>query len=527
MTEKSFLSVIVLIIALAVTGGPLVAFYLGAALEDPAELAEFPHEPITGWGTLGWTFLLSIMALLGAAALGVPAGIAIAGLRGRWRAIAVCMSLVMIAIPPFVFADALQNAANAFLWVVASPSPGETVPAFGGFATSAIVLALAFWPVVALAVAAALLGIPRQVRESAALSLNRTDAVRYVVFPFLLPFLVGTLLLVFLMAFVNHTVPTLYLVQDVLGHSVFFDYQLTLSMRIAAAGTLPQIVLVGAVCVLLWITFGKKGAGVPADGRRTRRLRSWPGITLAAFLITVLFWSVVFPLGYLLLRSFCWTEFVREFSRSLPAMGWSLLLGTLSAAIITVLGFLGGYYCEIERRRGWNAVTALALLAFAVPGIVPGLGLKTIAGYAGAWMDGVLAVLGVGIPFFIIALVIGRAGFRNADRGQIESARLSGLSRWRMVRHVILPMVYRPFVTAWLLIFAFALGEVTVVGLFIPPGMETLSRSLFQAMHYGSPGIISIRCLLLAAMTTVPILAVIVVWSFRSGRGSRYGTGLA
>jgi ABC-type Fe3+ transport system permease subunit len=406
------------------------------------------------------------------------------------------------------------------------------------------VLILALWPLVGLATAAAMAARPRSVRESAEMGLGRWTAFCRITMPFAWPFLAGTVFLVFLMAFVNHTVPTLYLV-PVYGHTVFFDYQLSFMKSVVAKGTLPQVALVALGCAALWFAFRRRGFSIRKPDTAGSGISLKENAPLFFVLILILLVSVILPFGYLFYRSLSSPGVVTELadsiplegvkpsaggiagslstiagelSDSMPSIGWSILFGGIAATFVTILGFLGGYFAEVERRRGWNAVTALALFAFAVPGIVPGLGLKAISGLLGRWSGGLFAFIGCGIPFFIIALIIGRAAFRFGDLRQIEAATISGLSGLKTLRHVILPMVFRPLVVAWFLIFAFALGEVTVIGLFIPPGMETLSRSLFMAMHYGSPAVISIRCLFLAFLTAVPVIIAIIVLRFGKGR---------
>jgi iron(III) transport system permease protein len=542
-------SVCIFAAALALVGGPLIAFYVGAITEPPPAPDDLPPGPVSGRGTLGWTLLLALLVAGGAAVLGLPAGIAISRLRGRRRTIAVWFSLFTIVVPPFVFADAWQSMVNSFRWVVAPPAPGQTVPAFGSFTTCVFVLILALWPLVGLATAAAMAARPRSVRESAGIGLGSWAAFRRVAMPFAWPFLAGTVFLVFLMAFVNHTVPTLYLV-PVYGHTVFFDYQLSFMKSVVAKGTLPQVALVALGCAVLWFAFRRRGFSIRKPDTAGSGVSLKKNAPLYSVLIVILLISVVLPFGYLFYRSLSRPGVVAEsadpipfedvkpsaggisgslstvageLSDSMPSIGWSILFGGIAATFVTILGFLGGYFAEVERRRGWNAVTALALFAFAVPGIVPGLGLKAISGMLGRWSGAPLAFIGCGIPFFIIALIIGRAAFRFGDLRQIEAATISGLSGLRTLRHVILPMVFRPLVAAWFLIFAFALGEVTVIGLFIPPGMETLSRSLFMAMHYGSPAVISIRCLFLAFLTAVPVIIAVIILRFEKARGGNPG----
>ena len=67
----------------------------------------------------------------------------------------------------------------------------------------------------------------------------------------------------------------------------------------------------------------------------------------------------------------------------------------------------------------------------------------------------------------------------------LESASLDGANRWQLLTRVTLPMRKRAVAVTWVVALAVALGELSASLLVAPPGVSTLSITLFGLIHYG------------------------------------------
>ena len=85
------------------------------------------------------------------------------------------------------------------------------------------------------------------------------------------------------------------------------------------------------------------------------------------------------------------------------------------------------------------------------------------------------------------------------DPAQLEAAELSGLSRARVWRRVVLPAALPRAAAAGLAVFALVLGEVGPAVLLAPPGRQTGVQRLFNALHYGYDGTAAALALSLVA----------------------------
>ncbi|KAF1020228.1 MAG: Glutamine transport system permease protein GlnP [Paracidovorax wautersii] len=132
------------------------------------------------------------------------------------------------------------------------------------------------------------------------------------------------------------------------------------------------------------------------------------------------------PLAY-------WPDFVRG--------AWTTLALSLSA---TVFGFLLGVFCALAKtgRRAWLARVAGAYVELIrntpllVQVFLVYFGLASLEFQLGAFAAATLALV-INVAAYTCEIV--RAGIESIPRGQLEAAECIGLSRWQMLRHVVLP----------------------------------------------------------------------------------------
>ena len=153
---------------------------------------------------------------------------------------------------------------------------------------------------------------------------------------------------------------------------------------------------------------------------------------------------------------------VARLAGAIPGEVWDLLQAPLSdgaqntitfTAIVIPIGALSGFLL------GWARVSRHPILAWPATtyvNVIRGIPPLVMIFFAFFWLPFVLLprreTFQVGIAFAILALAahtsayqaeIFRAGFQSVPRGQIEAAEALGLTRWQVMRHVVLPQAFR------------------------------------------------------------------------------------
>jgi len=107
---------------------------------------------------------------------------------------------------------------------------------------------------------------------------------------------------------------------------------------------------------------------------------------------------------------------------------------------------------------------------------------------------------------------------QQLDPSLAEAARASGAAPAHVLRRITLPLIRAPLLTAWLLVFAPALTELTVSILLWSAGRETLGVVVYNLQDSGS--------IAGAAALAVLVLLVLAPVQFAGQRLARGGAGL-
>ncbi|WP_165784287.1 ABC transporter permease [Zhengella mangrovi] len=179
----------------------------------------------------------------------------------------------------------------------------------------------------------------------------------------------------------------------------------------------------------------------------------------------------------------------------------------ISALFAILLGLL--LFRHLENRF----VMLLCLLPLAMPGTLTGIGLihlwnndATSAVYGGPAMP-VLASLARFAP---IGILLFHAHHRTISRDLIDAAQMfrgNGAATWWWI---YLPLYWRAAAGVFLIVFALSLGELAATILIAPPGQGALSIRIFNLLHYGSTAAVaslSLLMLLLAMAAAIVLLA--------------------
>jgi iron(III) transport system permease protein len=440
------------------------------------------------------------------------------------------VTVVMVApliVPPFV---------SALSWVAAyAPGgllddlSGVSFPWLMGPTGVVMVLVASAMPIAYLIAAAALDSrTERDLVRSARISgASPRVALRTITLPLLRPALIAAGAITFIMSVNAFGVPA------VLGTPARFStattrlYQdLVFSADPAAFDRVLVLALFLALCTLVVVAIADIqrrrpiGFRIQPFGPRGGARRAGIGVRLAVGVYAIV--TLGGPLVALVLTSLTrgvgvtptpsnWTlEHYREAfdAGAGSAFGTSFVLAVAAATTVLALAAL---LVALERRRR-SGMATVAALGFAVPGSV--LAVAVLLAY-GPWLrDTTLIIL---LAYVAKFWALGhRPVASSADSVSPEffgSARLSGASAITAIRTITVPLLRPALVVAWLLVFLFALHELTMSSLLYGPGSATLAVTVLNLRQLGDPTTTSA----LAVLLTVGVVAVgaPLAWMYR------------
>lgn len=209
----------------------------------------------------------------------------------------------------------------------------------------------------------------------------------------------------------------------------------------------------------------------------------------------------------------------------------SLRVSIVATVIAAIVGVSIAYLLAKWQSRFASVLEAVVTLPIVLPPTVLGYYLLTLLGTRSAvgelWSDlfgsslvftqtgAVVAATVSALPFVVRAA---RAAISNVDQRVEESARVMGLSEWRVARIVTLPLAVRGIGAGIALGYARALGDfgatVMVAGN-IPGQTQTLPIAVYDAVQSGDSDTASVGSLLLAAIAVVVLILITQVFGRR------------
>ncbi len=523
-------------LATVIIGWP-IAHLFGVAFEDGFATV---IRTLTGnlaaaaiWNSL-WT---GALVAVGAVSAGTLAALLTerAALPGRrWLRLGL---LLPILVPPFVTALGWARAFGPR--GLTDQLLGITLPGLYGPVGIVVVLTVAATPLAYLIVAGALASRVEPDLERAARASGATwlDAQWTVTLPLLRPALLSALVVVFVFAVNAFGVPA------VLGTPAGFAtittrlYQdLALSADPAAfvrattmAATLVvlALVIVGSADALLTGRTAVRTA-LPAGGAGFERGGHGAAVALGGALVL----TAVVPLVALVLAALTratglapvpanWTldNFGAALdTRFLGGLVRSFVLAATAATLTLALGALG-----VAAMRGRSRVLGTAVtLGFAVPGSA--LAVSILLAYGG-WLRDTLVILLIAYVAKFWAL-----GHRqlagSVDRlppDQVRAARASGAGAIDALRSIVAPILRPSIVAGWLVVFVFALHELTMSSLLYGPGSATLAVVVLNIQQLGDPTVSAALAVLLTAVVALAAVPLAVIGVGRDNTRRRPG----
>ena len=440
---------------------------------------------------LGATVVLAAIVGAGTALIGLPIAwlTTRTDLPGRrWWAV---LTVVPLAIPSYVTAFAFVAAfgPRGALQSLLAPFGVGRLPEIYGLFGAALVLILAGYPYVVLAVRAGLLREDRAIEDAArTLGDSRAAVFRRVTLPLLGPAVAAGTLLAVLYALSDFGAVSL-LQFDSFSRAIYLQYRATFDRSLAA------ILALGLVALTLVVTWG--------EARLRRRARAWAGeaarrpvepralgrwrLPALAFVTTVVGLALVVPAGtiaFWLVRALGQGE---TFRVGIAPMLGSLGTGVAAAGLATLVALPVALLLARYPGRVGSIVERASYGAFALPGIVVALALVFLATNALPFLYQTLALLvaAYAVRFLVEAIgpvraTLGRVGIRVEEAG-----RTLGDGPVRAFTRLTLPLVRPAVLSGAAIVFLSVVKELPMALILGPIGFETLATEIWSATSEG------------------------------------------
>ncbi len=195
----------------------------------------------------------------------------------------------------------------------------------------------------------------------------------------------------------------------------------------------------------------------------------------------------------------------------------SLRLGLLTAVMAVGVALALAFRVRTRADALGRAALQLVGLGYAIPGAVVVVGLLLPLGWlqqswpalqAGAWVTATALglVWAYLVRFCAVALQSVQSGYARIPVGLDDSARLLGVTGWRMAQRLHLPLLKRTLVAALLLVFVDVMKELPVTLVLRPFNSDTLAVVAYQLARDERLGEAALPSLALVLVGLIPVI---------------------
>ncbi len=517
-----------IVLILGLVGLPLAELFTTALDDGMDEVRRTLGTGDTGRAVLNtlWTSLaVTVLAVAGGTAAAFVTERSNAPGR-RWLRVALLASLLSAPVVSAVGWARAYGPGGLLDAMIGIGWTGLFGPAGVVAVTAAGVLPLAY-----LVVATSLASRPEPDLERAARACGASawQAARTVTLPLARPAMVAAAALVFVSGVNSFEVPA------VLGIPASFSTMTTrlyqnLALSADPAAFTSAVILAAALVVLSAVVVGPVDAlagrasaartGGASGAPPTLPRRSW---SLAVALWCFLALTTALPLVALVLVALTrgvglapvpanWT--LANFAAALDARTYAALGNTvlLSATAATTVVLLGALTAALARRPGGGALGTLVTLTFAVSGSA--LAVAVLLAYGRVLYDTLAIIL---VAYLAKFWALGHRPLAGAsDRlpmDVVRAGRASGAGPLVAIRTIVAPLLRPAIVGGWLLVFLFAVHELTISSLLYGPGTATLAVVILNQQQLGN---VAVTAALSVVLTLLIAVAGLLLLGLRS-----------
>jgi iron(III) transport system permease protein len=388
------------------------------------------------------------------------------------------------------------------------------------------------FPFVFVLVANALDTMPGELEDaSAILGAKAWTTARRVTIPLALPALVAGSLIAFLQAMTLFGSPAILALPagfHTMTTKIWSLFQYPPKLELAAAAAVPLLLVTILLLQAQKFILGRRGYSVLGGkygAPRRIELRGWRWPALAFCLLALL--SPVF-LPYLALLNAAFSPnattlatpatltsrnvvFVfTELSATGLVLRNTVILGTATATIGTLLALVIAYVTARRVIVGWRLLGFLATAPVAVPGIVLGVGLflsytrPPFVLYGTLWIL-LIAFLTINLPSAYQQL---QAAFATIHPELEDASRILGATRLQTLGGIVAPLLRTGVIATWCFIFIGVMRELSAAIVLFTSQTKVLSVLIYDLNESGDLAAISVLGIAMLVITFAVVLAV-------------------
>ncbi len=401
------------------------------------------------------------------------------------------------------------------------------------------------FPFVFVLVANALDTMPGELEDaSAILGAKPWITARRVTIPLALPAVVAGSLIAFLQAMTLFGSPAILALPagfHTMTTKIWSLFQYPPKLELAAAAAVPLLLLTVLLLQAQKFILGRRGYSVIGGkygAPRRVELKAWRWAALA-FCLLVLLNPVFLPYLALLNAAFSpnATTLVTpssftlhnivfvftELSSTQLALKNTVILGTATATVGTILALVIAYVATRRVFSGSRLLGFLATAPVAIPGIVLGVGLflsytrPPFVLYGTLWIL-LIAFLTINLPSAYQQL---QAAFATVHPELEEASRILGATRLQALRQITAPLLRSGVIATWCFIFIGVMRELSAAIVLFTSQTKVLSVLIYDLNESGDLAAISVLGIAMLVITFVVVLAVNRIPMFGANAGAR------
>jgi len=463
------------------------------------------------WVLMGHSMALASLVTVLTLVAGVPLGILFGKTDFPFRRLFVFLFVIPLLISPYIIAVSWSDLfGGGFLAGVLGPHfttvatrllfglPGCVLVLFSTFLPIPMVLTMVF-----------LKSVNPRLEEAGRLVSGWRGVLKNITIPLILPGILLSAMLVFLLSFGEFGVPN-FLRYNVFPVESFTQFSAFYNFKAATAAAAPLAVLTLVVLAAEFYLLRGRGTEIPSfsdssiplpiNFGKYRKILFF-SVALAVFLL------VIMPLAVLLIQSAGFDSYAEAFRKGGDSLLRSLLYAVFGATLLTIFGFFTGYLIRTRALRFWRSVDFVTIFLFALPGTVLGIGLVTLWNRPLTnfiYATPLIIILGYLARYTALTSRISAAYLGQIPGSMEEAARIAGAGWFRRMALIVAPLAKNGLFAGWIAGYVFSLRDTAVTMLVYPAGHDTLPVRIFTLMANGSPRLIAALCIIMVAVTIIP-----------------------
>jgi len=464
------------------------------------------------WTLMGHSVVLSVLVTSLTVAVGMPLGVLLGKTDLPLRKFFTVLFVVPLLIPPYIIAVSwfdLMGREGLLAYLLGASTAGATARFLFGLPGCVFVLFSVFLPIPMLLTMISLRTIDPRLEEAGRLVSGWWRVMKGITGPLILPGVLLSAMLVFLLSFGEFSVPN-FLRYDVFPVESFTQFSAFYNFKAATAAAVPLaavtlIVLLAEAAFLRERTYRLNPAPeierLPLIALGVRRKWLFASVAAAGLVI------VIVPIAVLVIQSAGMDAYAEALNRAGDSLLRSLVYAVIGATLLTFLGFFTGCLIQTKALRFWRSVDSLTVFLFALPSTVIGIGLISL--WNTPWTNFVygtpiIIILGYLAKYTALTSRISVTQLAKIPLSMEEAAQAAGAGWFRRTAFIVAPLARRGLAAGWLVGFIFSLRDTGITMLVYPAGRETLPVRIFTLMANGSPELIAALCMVMITATLLP-----------------------